>query len=132
MITPADYDVHTETITIPVKAGKGTLLFKGKGASDSYGATIVNVKIISNKGKSNEFSVPVKNGDFTQPNVGTSWKITTIPGWTGEAEIGFGANYNKNWPAIQVVELDSNKNDGISQDFWFNTKLKWVLEGTAE
>jgi hypothetical protein len=63
------------------------LQFAGEGASDGYGLGINNVRIIGRNGK----DIEVVNGNFQEPNVGTSWIIKEIPGWHGVIEIGSSA-----------------------------------------
>lgn len=122
-IVPSDYNVHTYTVQVQVKAGENRLQIEGAGISDSYGLTVDNVKLIRVGTTQNI----VVNGGFQQPSVGNSWGIfSNIPGWSGIAiEIGWGNIYNSAWNS-QVVELDGNANYQITQTFNFNSNFELV------
>lgn len=125
VITPTDYEIHTQEFEIDVVSGKTNLKFKGLGGSDDYGTGITLIKIISNKGSEKEFVIPIKNGDFSKPNVGTTKKIGKVPGWSGVLEVGYGPNYNSKWTTVQILELNAKSGDS-GKDLKFDDDLKWV------
>ena len=118
-IVPSDYNVHTQTIVVYIKKGQNKLQIEGAGVQDSYGLTVDNV-ILKRDGTTTNIVV---NGNFEQPNVGSSWGIfNNIQGWEGVGiEIGYGTIYNSQWNS-QVVELDGNKNFQITQKWNFDSK----------
>ena len=124
VITPTDYEIHTHEIEVDVTSGKNNLKFKGLGGSLDYGTSIGNVKLVLNKGSDKEKVIPIKNGDFSDPNVGKGKKIGNIPGWSGILELGHGSNYNSKWPDIQVIELNAKGESG--KTFKFDDTGKWV------
>jgi len=110
--------------------GKNTLEIAGEGTSDSYGMTINGVQLSRNFETSQFFKTPynikerfnlVENGDFSKNFIGSQdWAIaTSLPGWEvyPEVEVGYGRVYNNKWGNTIVVELDSNQNDILKQEF---------------
>ena len=117
-VAPEDHKIHLKVMQVFVNEGDNSLKFVGTGESDRRGLTIDNVKLVRYGTKVNI----CVNGDFEKPILKKKWKIfNKIPGWSGEGiEIGRGTIYNKDWTS-QVVELDSNKNSEITQNWTFDS-----------
>ena len=92
--------------------------------------TIANVRLFRDQEASKIWEVRnnfkerynlVKNGDFSQNFIGSGeWIITnSLPGWQvlRQVQQGYGRIYNNKWGGTVVVELDSNQNDVLRQEF---------------
>jgi len=136
-LTPSDYNVHTFTTFVHVKAGTNTLQFDGAAASDSYGLTIDNVVLSS---QYNNWQNIIVNGGFNSPSVGSGYSFFNggIPNWSAaKAEVGVCHSiYNSNWPASsgQCIELDSDNNQRYTQTLNVNsiTITQWIINKIAQ
>lgn len=115
-IKPCDYEIHPVSIEVKSEGEDNTLEFEGAGASNSYGVTIDNVRLVR-KGTSRDLVV---NGGFERPCQNGGWHTyDRIEGWEGTPlEIGGGKLYNCRWNS-QVAELDSDNNYRLTQRFHF-------------
>jgi len=112
--TGSNVGVNHASYSVQLQSGDNLLQFDGTGLDDSYGITIDNVKLISAYNGTNL----IVNGDFSNPNVGTGFTYSSggIYGWSAaKAEVGASFRYNPNWPAGQVIELDSDSNQRYTQ-----------------
>ena len=112
--TGSNAGVNHASYLVQLQSGDNLLQFDGTGLDDSFGVTIDNVKLVSADNSTNL----VVNGDFSNPNVGSGFQYYAggIYGWSAaKAEVGASFRYNLNWPAGQVIELDSDSNQRYTQ-----------------
>ncbi len=110
----ANGGVNHASYSVILQSGENTLQFDGTSLDDSYGVTIDNVRLFSAYNSNNL----IVNGDFSSPAVGSGFSIIPggITGWSAaRAEVGYSGRYNTNWPAGQVIELDSDSNQRYTQ-----------------
>ncbi len=106
--------VNRASYSVQLQSGDNILQFDGTGLEDSFGISIDNVKLVSAYNTTNL----IVNGDFSTPNVGSGFQYYAggIYGWSAaKAEVGASFRYNLNWPAGQVIELDSDSNQRYTQ-----------------
>ena len=112
--TGSNAGVNHASYSVQLQSGDNILQFDGTGLDDSFGVSIDNVKLVSAFNSTNL----IVNGDFSIPNVGSGFQYYAggIYGWSAfRAEVGASFRYNLNWPAGQVIELDSDSNQRYTQ-----------------
>lgn len=131
-----DKKAREYTITVVGKDCENALTFAATGTSDSYGATINDVKIFCDpfeafEGEIDKENNLIKNGGFEDPDLKGKWSIfNEINGWdaTNHIEVGKGSIYVNTWGYSQVAELDANENTTISQIVQLEENTKCSLE----
>ena len=127
--SPMSKKVHYFDKIFVCKEGQNTLTFKGT-STKKKGVAIDNVEVLVDTSSNNfpiinerifvEYADAIINGGFDIPNLnGKNKKLSELYGWrvNPEAEVGFGEKFNKNWKSGQVVDLDTNQNTAINQEF---------------